>query len=114
MPERREQLFHKDQHVLCKFAGGRNGDLIVGRIKSVRRDGDITLVNLLSGETATKKTEVLSVRNVRVHKKYALEVVKFWKEHDNNRALTRQYAVALVRRLARPAPAPCPAAGSLR
>lgn len=86
----------KDQYVLCKY-NGDNGDLIVGRIESVRRGGDVLLTNLLTGNRSVKKSEVLLRRNVVVHKKYADEVVRRGKEHGAKEA--RQLAVAVVRDL---------------
>ena len=73
---------------------GDNGDLIVGRVLSVRTNGLIVLINLLSGKTSTKKAEVLRRRNKRVSKAQADKLVAVYK-HTKNRATVRRLAVAL-------------------
>jgi len=50
---------------------GNNGDLILGRVQSVRVNGSVILDNLLTGNTSTKKTKVLRRRNKRISKKEA-------------------------------------------
>jgi hypothetical protein len=90
---RKKNEFRKDQHVLCRY-NGDNGDLIVGRIESVRKNGDVILTNLLSGNKSVKKASVLSARNCVVIKKNADAVVKCAKEHGTQKA--RELAVATV------------------
>jgi hypothetical protein len=50
---------------------GDNGDLILGRVKSVRTTGEVVLTNLLTGKLSTKKINVLLVRNKRIKKEQA-------------------------------------------
>ena len=84
----------KDQHVLCKY-NGDNGDLIVGRIESVRKSGDIILTNLLTGGRSVKEYKTLIALNVVVDKRYAEKVAAFGKDHDLKD--TRSFAVSIVR-----------------
>jgi|WetSurSiteA1Bulk_404760.scaffolds.fasta_scaffold20335_3 hypothetical protein len=76
---------------------GDNGDLIIGRVKSVRRNGEVLLENLLSvsGKTSVKKIEVLLKRNKRVTGLQADAVVKEYKK-TGSRAAARQKAVSLA------------------
>ena len=60
----------KGQLYAAKFKGA-NGDLILGEIKSVRRDGDVILTNLLTGNRSTKSRKVLESRNHLVTKQDA-------------------------------------------
>ena len=82
----------KHQHYACRYRGD-NGDLIVGRVISGRRGGDIQLINLLTGSKAFKSHEVLAQRNKRVTKRQADQIVKIW-EKTKNKATARAAAVA--------------------
>lgn len=55
---------------------GHNGDLIVGRVKSVRATGEVVLVNLLTDQLSTKSIGVLALRNKRISKAQAVELVE--------------------------------------
>lgn len=87
-------LLKKGQHVVCKYNGSNNGDLIVGRVESVRTNGDIILTNLLTGSRSTKKEAVLRRRNRIVSKKQATLVVACFKQ-SGDRAKARKVAVSL-------------------
>jgi hypothetical protein len=68
----------KGQHVVCRYGlsdGKSNGDLVVGRIESVRTNGDVILTRLPEGTRAVKGADVLSSRNVVVTKREAEEVL---------------------------------------
>jgi hypothetical protein len=54
---------------------GDNGDLILGRVKSVRSTGEVVLVNLLTDKISTKNINVLRVRNKRVRKDQADQIL---------------------------------------
>jgi len=92
------------QHYAAAY-NGKNGDLIIGRVKSVRVQGEVVLTNLLNGHTSTKKSDVLLVRNRRVTKAQAEEIVKFYrsiykatKSKDKARQAARQAAVKMTRK----------------
>lgn len=58
--------YRKGQFVICLFDGKRNGDVIMGRIESVRADGHVLLKSLI-GDTEkprVKRAEVLAKRNI--------------------------------------------------
>lgn len=74
---------------------GRNGDLILGQVKQVKRD-EIMLVNLLTGERSIKAPEVLAQRNARVNKLAANAVQVFWLA-TKDRQRTRRLATLLTR-----------------
>lgn len=59
---------------------GDNGDLIVGRVKSVRTTGEVVLVNLLTDKVATKSIEVLLRRNKRVDKRQVDMILDVYKQ----------------------------------
>jgi hypothetical protein len=70
--ERREKrmakhTMKKGDFYAAKYRGS-NGDLILGEVKSVRRDGDVILTNLLTGNRSTKTRKVLESRNHLVTK----------------------------------------------
>lgn len=68
-------VFKAGQYWAAKYEG-TNGDLILGKVKSVRHSGEIVLTNLLSGKTSTKKAKVLLVRNKRVSAVQSKEILK--------------------------------------
>jgi hypothetical protein len=84
--------FKKGQHVVCKYQG-EGGDLIVGVVDSVRTNGDVILVNLLSNTKSTKKASVLAKRNKVVPKAVALQVLKSSKD----KSVIRQNAIAAAK-----------------
>lgn len=69
--------FKKGQHLVCRFKGD-NGDLVVGRVDSVRAGGTVLLVDLLteSPQPRVKQASILAERNVEVSKMDALRVVR--------------------------------------
>jgi len=83
--------FKKGQHVVCKYHGD-NGDLVVGRIESVRSSGEIVLYNLVTGGRSLKSASVLGLRNVVVPKVKAVALLKY----ANNKKELRERAVALA------------------
>ena len=84
--------FKKGQHVVCKYQG-KGGDLIVGVVDSVRTNGDVILINLLSGAKSTKKASVLAKRNKVVPKAVAIQVLKSSKD----KSVIRQNAIAAAK-----------------
>lgn len=83
------------QYYAAKY-NGSNGDLIVGRVKSVRSNGDVILTNLLTGNRstkATKATKILLHRNHRITKKQADELV--WIDKKIGKATARSQAVLM-------------------
>lgn len=100
MPKRKT-LLAKGKHVVCKYAltKGKNGDLIVARVESVRSNGDVVLTNLLlapGAKKSIKKFRVLMKRNQIVPKVEALKIVKIFEEKGYPAA--RQAAVKLAAR----------------
>ena len=85
--------FKAGQYYACKY-NGDNGDLIVGCVKSVRRNGDVILDNLLSGGRSVKSAEVLAKRNVRVTRPQAALIVHTFKSEGKPAA--RKLAVELT------------------
>ena len=81
-------------HFFAARYNGKNGDLIVGRVKSVRQNGEVILVNLLSGTVSTKKAEVLKKRNKRISKNQASQLVRIYKKTDDKQVV-RENAVAM-------------------
>lgn len=88
--------YRAGQYVIVKF-NGKNGDLIVGHIKSVRRSGEVVLINLLTNKISTKKAEVLEIRNLVVSKAVAMRV-KLKCETQGTLA-GRVFAVELAKKL---------------
>lgn len=85
--------YRKDQYVICKY-NGDNGDLIVGRIESVRTNGLVNLTNLLTGKVATKKSSVLTRRNLVVKKAVADTIVRIERVDGKARARSAAATVA--------------------
>lgn len=65
-----KSVYRKGQYVICRYDGKGNGDLIMGRIRSVRTNGDIILEDILSPvrKIRTKGHDILAKRNVVVPK----------------------------------------------
>lgn len=85
--------FKKGQFYAAKHKGN-NGDLIVGEVKSVRKNGDVILTNLLTGNRSVKGADILKSRNKRISKAqaYALQA-EYAKTGDRQKV--RAMAVAL-------------------
>jgi hypothetical protein len=87
------RLYRKGQHVVCAYHGD-NGDLIVGRVESVRSNGDVILRNLLTDNRSVKGREILSQRNVIVSKRQAQRVVD--EASHSNAKEARKLAVVIA------------------
>jgi hypothetical protein len=72
---------------------GDNGDLIVGLVKSVRRNGEVILKNLLSGKNSTKSISVLLRRNKRITKAQAAQILGVYV--GDGKPTARKFAVGL-------------------
>lgn len=81
----------KGQYYAAKYRG-KNGDLILGRIESVRQNGDVILENLLTGSRSTKHIDILRRRNKRVSKAEVDHVLDVW-ETTGSKSKTREAAV---------------------
>ena len=92
----RASRYKKDQYVVCRYRGV-NGDVIVGRIDSVRRNGPVILEALLDGSMRMKREDVLTQRNIVVTKAEADSVVAKFKETKSYPA-AREKAVELASR----------------
>jgi len=73
---------------------GNNGDLIVGVVVSVRKKGDVILTNLLNDNRSVKRADVLRLRNKRISKAQADELVALF-ESTQDKAAVRAKAVLL-------------------
>ena len=82
------------QYWAAKY-NGRNGDLIIGRVKSVRTTGEVVLVNLLTASIATKSVNVLRRRNCKVSKADACEIQAVYSQTGDRQA-ARAKAVELT------------------
>lgn len=80
------------QYYAAKYRG-ENGDLIVGRVRSVRTTGEVVLINLLNDQLSTKSVTVLARRNKRISKSQAVEIVETHKKVGRTGA--RALAVAM-------------------
>lgn len=62
--------FKKGQYVICRYDGRRNGDVVMGRIESVRKDGHVLITSLIGDgdKPRVKRADVLAKRNVVVPK----------------------------------------------
>jgi len=97
----------KAGHFYAAAYNGNNGDLILGKVKSVRIQGEVVLTNLLSGGTSTKSTKILLVRNRRVTKKQAESIVTAYQrtyQNTKSKDKARQAARALAVSLTKPKP----------
>lgn len=74
---------------------GNNGDLIVGRVVSVRTVGLVLIDNLITGKTSTKKASVLKRRNKRISKLQADQLVALYRR-TKDRQLARTAAVKML------------------
>lgn len=85
--------------MICKYKG-KGGDLIVGRVESVRTNGEVLLTNLVSDTRSVKKASVLSARNMIVSKADAMAVLgsDFFPANVQSRELIRARAVAFATR----------------
>ena len=84
-----DQELRAGQFYAAKYEG-KNGDLIVGKIESVRNKGSVVLVNMLSGSTSTKKAKVLRTRNKRISKRAAEKIVKVFNDTKDKQAARDQ------------------------
>ncbi len=93
--------FKKGQYVLCRYHGAQNGDLIVGRVKSVRATGEVILDDLLSdtGKPRVKQANILAKRNVIAGKRDADRVIHEYHDTFQNRAKARICAVSIAQAL---------------
>jgi len=85
--------FKKNQYYAAKY-NGHNGDLIVGRVESVRSGGDVLLTNLLTKNRSLKKESVLLRRNHKITKKKADQLVSLFR-NSKKIAVVREMAVVM-------------------
>lgn len=83
----KKRVFRKGQWVICRYLGD-NGDLIAGRVDSVRNGGKVLLTNLLTGSQSVKRADVLNRRNQIVTKSVVDKVVKTFKAKGKKAART--------------------------
>jgi len=90
------QTIRKGAYFVCNYRvlNGDNGDVIVGKITSVRTNGLMTLERLPSGITGHKQLSDFRTRNTVVSKKQALEVVAVYNKLGKRAA--REAAVKLA------------------
>jgi hypothetical protein len=88
--------YKKNQYCVCRFAGKRNGDVVVGRIESVRKNGSILIESLLGGTLRVKSSEVFSQRNLIVSKAEADNVVTVF-EKTGSAIAAREAAVQIAK-----------------
>ena len=91
--EKTKRPFKKGYWVICKYKG-HNGDLIAGRVESVRTNGKVIITNLLTGGLATKDASVLLKRNVVVNKATTSKVLAIFEAQGKKEA--REAAVRLA------------------
>lgn len=106
---------HKGSYVVCKFRGSGNGDIVCGRIASVRRSGIVEIEDVLleRGHRRKKRASVFAKRNVLVTKRDAMRVRAAYLAagKTNPLAAAREAAVRVAseytsRRTAAPKPKP--------
>ena len=85
MPEKKKRPFKKGYWVICRYSG-ENGDLIAGRVESVRTNGKVLLTNLLTGALATKDANTLLKRNLVVNKATTDKVVAIFEAQGKKEA----------------------------
>jgi len=73
---------------------GDNGDLILGKVESVRTTGEVILTNLLTENRSVKATKILLGRNHRISKREADTLLALYKKTKNVQTV-RKAAVAL-------------------
>jgi hypothetical protein len=78
--------------VHCKYRG-KNGDLIVGQVRSVRTTGDVIGINALTGNKFRKEMTALLKRNDRCSKKVAMEIVAAFNKNSSEQE-ARECSVA--------------------
>lgn len=85
----------KGWYVACKYKG-ENGDLVLGKVLSVRRKstGDVQLVNLLTGAKVFKQYKVLMSRNKRIDNTQKDKLLEVW-EKTKSRAKTKKAAIEM-------------------
>lgn len=78
----------------AKFRGHKNGDLIVGCVKSVRNteNGDVIVDNWIKGDTSTFKGKNFRIRCKRISKPQAMKLKRMWLE-TRDKAKVREHAV---------------------
>jgi hypothetical protein len=91
---KKQPVLKKGRYVLCRY-NGDNGDLIAGRVESVRTNGDVICKSLLNGARHVKLLSVFKQRNVLVTKGDADKVVAAFKL--GGKKLARVEAVKLAR-----------------
>lgn len=69
-----EQKMKTGDYVICRY-NGESGDVIAGRIVTVKRNGKVDLVNLLTNTDSTRARVDLNRRNLVVSKATAMKVV---------------------------------------
>lgn len=90
---KKKSAFKKGQFYAAKHKGN-NGDLIVGEVKSVRKNGDVILTNLLTGNRSVKGADILRKRNKRISKSQADELLAIYEQTDDKQHV-REMAVDL-------------------
>jgi hypothetical protein len=91
----------KAGHYYAAAYNGDNGDLIVGRVRSVRTTGEVLLTNMITGKISTKSADVLGSRNKRITKTQAWELAEYAEHHS--KAEVRKLAVSMLAFGERPA-----------
>lgn len=81
-------MVKRGQFYAAKYRGKGNGDLIIGQVASVRRDGIVVLDNLLTGEICTKARDILLSRNHLVNEETAKKIY-----FTKDKAAARELAV---------------------
>jgi uncharacterized protein YutE (UPF0331/DUF86 family) len=71
--EMKKQSCKAGQFYCAKYKG-KNGDIIVALVKSVRKCGDVILTDMLTGARRTKAIGILLQRNKRITKEQAYEL----------------------------------------
>jgi hypothetical protein len=87
------------QHYVCKYKDNseKGGDLIVGRVISMRRNGDVIFANLLTMKRAVKHVDVLMRRNFKTGKRQAQDIVAAYA--SGGKSAARAAAVRLFREI---------------
>jgi len=96
MAAAKNNKYRKGQYLIAKYEG-TGGDLIIGKIESVRHNGDITGVNLLTGNKFRKNVEVLDKRNIICPKRIADAIMR---EAMGDKLIARREAIAYAQLLA--------------
>lgn len=93
--------FRKGMHLIAKYEG-ENGDLILGRIESVRSNGEILGINLLTNARFVKSTAVVERRNLVCNKNIAVAILAAAESTPGvyDKKIARREAIAFSRLLA--------------